>query len=80
MKMRTVEKELIDQEYTRPEKFNDEIESAINELREKISAIAKSHSEIWRANSQTTHEYKLIRKAARQDIITEIDLLLSNFQ
>ena len=80
MERRCAAKELDRQEYTNPNKFNEELEQAVADFRHNLKLIAEHHSEIWGAESLTTFEYKEIRKAARKDIITELDLLLSNFQ
>lgn len=80
MKLRQTESELRTQEYTHPEKFNDDIADAIHNFRLRLKEIAEEHSEVWRTNSQTVYEYEAIRKAARQDIINEIGILLANYR
>ena len=80
MLLRQTEKELIDQEYTNSSQFNDDLTAAIAAFRADIKIIAEEHGEIWRENSQNVKEYERIRKAARQDIINELGIVLANFK
>ena len=80
MLLRQTEKELTAQEYTKPERFNDDLTAAIAAFRADLKRIAEEHSETWRKNSQTVKEYEDIRKAARKDIITELGIVLANFK
>ena len=80
MLLRQTEKELTEQEYTKPEQFNNDLTAAISSFRADLKCIAEKHSETWRKNSRTVKEYEDIRKAARKDIITEVGILLANFK
>lgn len=80
MKLRQTECELRTQDYTRPGRFNDELQEALDTMRSALKNIAEEHSALWRDNSTSVAEYEAIRKAARQDIITEIGLILANFK
>lgn len=80
MNFRTVEAELQAQEYRRPERFNDDLDQAIIEFRNKLKDITADHSTIWRNQSVTLAEYETLRKAAREDIINTIGVMLANFK
>ena len=59
-------------------KYNDDLEAVIAECRAQLADVMKEHNETWKKESVTIAEYKAIRKAARKDMMQQLEILVTS--